>query len=380
MKKKHIAFVVNGLYGGGAERVLQVFLNNFDRRKYNITLVNYREEDINNEFYPADIKYISILKNLEKKRSKAGRIWAKIYNKINLIVYDNFSPRAFRQLYLRDKFDIEIAFIEGYATRIVSGGRSNKKIAWVHIDLKLYPWTDIAFRSMNEQIKCYSSFDEVVSVSKSVQKSVEELFLHESIVIYNPIDTEGIRRMSSLFTVERKENTLFFISVGRLVPQKGYDRLIAIIGKLVAEGFDLNLWIVGEGTERKYLEELIKERKLEGIVRLLGYQSNPYPYIKAADWFVFSSRYEGYGLVVAEALILKTPVISVMCAEMEQLLGERNEWGIIVENEDIALLNGMRNILKDTEQTTRYRTQAIEGGNRFSLERQMNEIYNLIDN
>ncbi|WP_165021603.1 glycosyltransferase [Dysgonomonas sp. ZJ279] len=380
MKKKDIAFVVNGLYGGGAERVLQVFLNNFDRRKYNITLVNYREEDINNEFYPADIKYISILKNLEKKRSKAGRIWAKIYNKINLIVYDNFSPRAFRQLYLRDKFDIEIAFIEGYATRIVSGGRSNKKIAWVHIDLKLYPWTDIAFRSMNEQIKCYLSFDEVVSVSKSVQKSVEELFLHESIVIYNPIDTEGIRRMSSLFTVERKENTLLFISVGRLVPQKGYDRLIPIVGKLIAEGFNLNLWIVGEGAERKHLEELIKEWKLEGIVRLLGYQSNPYPYIKVADWLVFSSRYEGYGLVVAEALILKTPVISVMCAEMEQLLGERNEWGIIVENEDIALLNGMKNILENAEQTTLYTAQAIEGGSRFSLERQMNEIYNVIDN
>lgn len=380
MKKKHIAFVVNGLYGGGAERVLQVFLNNFDRRKYNITLINHKEEAINNEFYPTDIKYISILKDIEKKKSKAGRILAKIYNKINLIVYDNLSPRTFRQLYLRDKFDVEIAFIEGYATRIVSGGRSNKKIAWVHSDLKLYPWTDIAFQSMNEQTKCYSVFDEVISVSKSVQDSVEELFLHESVVIYNPIDTEAIRRASSLFTVDRKEKSLLFISVGRLVPLKGYDRLIPIVGKLVAEGFDLKLWIVGEGTERKYLEELILEWKLEGIVKLLGYQSNPYPYIKAADWFVFSSRYEGYGLVVAEALILDTPVISVMCGEMTQLLGEHNEWGIIVENEDLALLNGMRNILENAELTTRYTAQATEGGNRFSLELQMNEIYSIIDN
>lgn len=380
MKKKHIAFVVNGLYGGGAERVLQVFLNNFNRLKYNITLINYRGEVINNEFYPTDIKYLSILKDIEKKKSKAGRILAKIYNKINLIVYDNLSPRTFRQLYLRDKFDVEIAFIEGYATRIVSGGRSNKKIAWVHTDLKLYPWTDIAFQSMNEQIKCYSAFDEVISVSKGVQDSVEELFLHESVVIYNPIDTEAIRRASSHFTVDRKEEPLLFISVGRLVPLKGYDRLIPIVGKLVAEGFDLKLWIVGEGTVKKYLEELILEWKLEGIVKLLGYQSNPYPYIKAADWFVFSSRYEGYGLVVAEALILETPVISVMCGEMTQLLGEHNEWGVIVKNEDAALLNGMRNILENAELTTRYTAQATEGGNRFSLELQMNEIYSIIDN
>jgi len=380
MKKKRIAFVVNGLYGGGAEKVLQVFLDNFDRRKYNITLINHREEEINYEFYPDDIKYISILKDIEKRRTRTGRILAKIYNKINLIVYNNLSPRAFRILYLRDKFDIEIAFIEGYATRIVSGGHSMRKIAWVHIDLKLYPWTDIAFRSMNEQIKCYSSFDKVISVSKSVKKAVEEIFLRESIVIHNPIDTEKIRRMSSLFPLQKEEETLLFISVGRLVPQKGYDRLIPIVGKLVAEGFNFNLWIVGEGTERKYLEELLQKWKLEGIVKLLGYQNNPYPYIKAADWFVFSSRYEGYGLVVAESLVLETPVISVMCAEMTQLLGEHNQWGIIVNNEDVALLNGMRNILKNTDLTTRYTTRAIEGGNRFSLERQMNEIYTIIDN
>lgn len=380
MKKKHIAFVVNGLYGGGAERVLQVFLDNFDRQRYDITLINHREEDINNEFYPNDIKYISILKNVEKKRTKVGRILAKIYNKINLIVYDNFTPETFRSIYLKQKFDIEIAFIEGYATRIVSGGSSTKKIAWVHADLKLNPWTNVAFRSMEEQIECYSSFNTVVSVSESVQTSVKKLFQCESTVVYNPIDTEEIRRMSLLFTVEKDQQCLLFVSVGRLVPLKGYDRLISIVGKLVANGFNLNLWIVGEGPERNYLEKLIKEWKLEGIVKLLGYQNNPYPYIKAADWFVFASRNEGYGLVVAEALILGTPVVSVMCGEMPILLGTQNEWGIIVDNEDVALFDEMKNVLQDLDKTLTYAAKAIEGGNRFSLEHQMNEIYSVIDN
>jgi glycosyltransferase involved in cell wall biosynthesis len=378
MKKKHIAFVVNGLYGGGAERVLQVFLKNFDRRKYNITLINHREEDINNEFYPTDIEYISILKNIEKKRTKYGRLWVKIYNKINLTIYDNLSPRIFRAIYLRDKFDVEIAFIEGYATRIVSGGNSRKKIAWVHVDLKLYPWTDIAFRSRDEQIRCYSFFDKIVSVSKSVQNSVEELFLCESTVIYNPIDSEGIRRMSSLLTVERNEKSVLFISAGRLVPQKGYDRLIPVVGKLITEGFNLNLWIVGEGTQREYLEELIKKWKLEGRVKLLGYQSNPYPYIKAGDFFVCSSQYEGYSTAVTEALILGLPVITTLCAGMEELLD--NKYGIIVENKDIALLNGMRNILEDKTLKAKYTALATEGSKRFLLEYQMNEVYSAIDN
>ncbi|WP_051697986.1 glycosyltransferase [Prevotella sp. 10(H)] len=378
MKKKEIAFVVNGLYGGGAEKILQVILNNFDWQKYNITLINHREEEIINELYPADIKYKSILKNTEKRKSKRGRLWVKIYNKVNLIIYDKFSSRIFRWLYLRDKFDVEIAFIEGYATRIVSGGRSDRKIAWVHIDLKLSPWTDIAFRSKKEQIECYTCFDEVVCVSDSVKETVEELFSRQSIVIHNPIDTKEIQKMSSLFTVERENQPILFISVGRLVPQKGYDRLIPIIGKLVAEDFDLRLWIVGEGTERKSLEELIQKWHLEGVVKLLGYKSNPYPYMAVSDIFVCSSRSEGYSTAVTEALVLGIPVITTLCAGMRELL-EDDKYGVIVENDDIALLEGIRDILKNKDQLIKYKSQAKKAAGRFSLEHQMNKIYNLID-
>mgnify|MGYP003623383888 CR=1 FL=1 len=374
MKKKRVAFVINGLYGGGAERVLQVFLNNYDRRKYDITVVSHKQEDIHAP-YPAGIRYKSILKS----KSGLGNMWVRIYNKINLTIYEKFPPRIFRLFYLREKFDVEIAFIEGYATRIVSGGRSDRKIAWVHIDLKLYPWTDIAFRSKEEQAECYSKFDEVVSVSESVRRSVEELFPCRSVVIYNPIDTKTIRETSSESAVEKEPGPLLFVSAGRLAPQKGYDRLITIAGQLVSEGFDFRLWIVGEGSERELLEGLIRSWKLEGTVKLLGYQPNPYPYMKAADWFVLSSRHEGYGLVVAEALILGTPVISVMCGEMDHMLGRNNEWGIIVDNEDAALLDGMRNILANKELTEEYGKRAAEGGNRFSLERQMEEIYGVIE-
>jgi hypothetical protein len=156
MKKKKIAFFVNSLYGGGAERVMQVVLQNLDRARFDITLVNHRHEKFGAP-YPADIKYRTILKKHE-------RFWDRIHNKINLMVYENFSPRFFRWLWLREKFDVEIAFIEGYATRIVAGGNARRKIAWVHIDLEANPWTDIAFRSEREQIACYRQFDRVICV------------------------------------------------------------------------------------------------------------------------------------------------------------------------------------------------------------------------
>lgn len=379
MKKKQVAFVVNGLYGGGAEKVLQIFLANFDRKKYEITLINHRGDELLEAYYPTDIKYKRIRKNYEKKKSRIALFFAKAYNKINLIIYENFSPRIFRLIYLRDKFDVEIAFIEGYATRIVSGGDSEKKIAWVHSDLKSCLWTEIAFRPGEEQSECYSLFDEIVCVSENVKKSVRELFFCDSIVINNPIDAKEILATSSQFVVKRKDDTVLFVTVGRLVPAKGYDRLIPIIGQLVSEGFDFRLWILGDGFEKERLENLIKEWKLEEVVTLWGHQSNPYPYIKAGDIFICSSRSEGYSTAVTEALILGLPLITTLCAGMKELL-ENGKYGIIVENEDSALLEGMRNVLQDRAIVDKYAERAREGCNRFSLEKQMSEIYSVIDN
>lgn len=375
INRKRIAFVVNGLYGGGAEKVLQTVLCNFDKQKYDVTVINHRQESVN-ELYPKGIKYKNILKSGFGK----SRFWVKIYNKVNIFVFENFSPQVFRKIYLRDRFDVEIAFIEGYATRIVSGGRSARKIAWVHTDLKSYPWTDIAFRSKEEQVECYSCFDNVVCVSESAKYSFDELFPgNRSSVIYNPIDSLGIRKLSTQFVPAREDGPLLFVSAGRLVDQKGYDRLIPIVGKLIAEGFDLRLWIVGEGPQRQHLEESIREWKLEGIVTLQGFHTNPYPFMSTADWFVCSSRTEGYSTVVTEALILGIPVVTTFCAGMRELLGNHNEWGMVVENDADALLCGIREILKNRDSTREYSSKAARRGNYFSLERQMNEIYSMID-
>lgn len=375
IKKKRIAFVVNSLYGGGAEKVLQTILCNFDIQKYDVTLINHRQEEIN-ELYPEGIIYKSILKS----KSKAGGLWVKIFNKINLLIYENFSPKVFRKIYLRDLFDVEIAFIEGYATRIVSGGCSAKKIAWVHSDMKKNPWTDIAFRSKKEQSMCYSCFDDIVCVSESVKESFDQLFPgNRSCVLYNPIDSERIRYQSTQFVPERENAPLLFVTAGRLVNEKGYDRLIPIVGKLIVEGFDFRLWIVGEGPQRELLQDLIREWELEDIVTLQGFQTNPYPFIAAADWFVSSSRSEGYSTVITEALILGIPVVSTQCAGMKELLGKNDEWGIIVENNDTVLLNGIRDILKNKECTQAYRTKASKRGNDFLLNSQMNEIYKIMD-
>lgn len=376
MGKKRIAFFVNGLYGGGAEKVFQVLITNIDLDNYDVTVINHREEVVN-YLYPTGIKYKSILKS----KSRLGNLWVKIYNKINLIVYENFSPRLFRYIYLRKSYDIEIAFIEGYATRIVSGGNASKKIAWIHIDLSQNPWTDIAFRSKREQENCYKLFDNIVSVSQSVKKTVDNLFqgIKKSIVIYNPIDSEEICRMSKEFIPKRNDDTPLLVTAGRLAHQKGYDRLIPLVGKLIKDGYKFELWIIGDGAERSNIEILINQWELNDIVKLLGFQSNPYPYISVADWFVCSSRTEGYSTVVTESLIIGVPVLTTLCPGMEELLGKNSDYGIIVENNDRALLDGLRSILADKSLKKLYDRKAKERSSHFSLKSQMKDIYKIIE-
>lgn len=376
MKKKRIAFVVNGLYGGGAEKVLQIVLRNFDRARYDITLVNHRQEEVN-DLYPADIAYRHILKS----RSRFGMFGVKLYNKINLWVYDHLSPRTFRRIYFRERYDVEIAFIEGYATRIVSGGRSAAKIAWVHTNLKDNPWTDIAFRSVREQVECYRSFDHVISVSRSVNEAFDRLFgCGCSSVVYNPVESRAIREMSAQNLPQRDRSVPLFVSVGRLVPQKGYDRLLHAAAALSAEGYAFRIWILGEGSDRPMLEKMIAELRLENVVTLFGFQDNPYPYMAAPDWFVCSSRSEGYSIVIVESLILGTPVITTACAGItDELLSKENSWGIVVGNDTESLTDGLREILKNPELAARYAAKAVERGEMFSLERQMDEIYGIID-
>ena len=94
------------------------------------------------------------------------------------------------------------------------------------------------------------------------------------------------------------------VTVGRLEHQKGYDRLVRIINRLVKDGVPLELWILGVGSQEASLKQYIHEHQLDEYVKLLGFRSNPYKYIVQADLFVSSSRSEGYSTAVTEALIL----------------------------------------------------------------------------
>ena len=200
-----------------------------------------------------------------------------------------------------------------------------------------------------------------------------------SIIIHNPIDRHYILKSAEKNNISQPQKNLpIIISLGSLIDVKGYDRLLKVASRLKDDGFTFNLYILGNGPKKNELNRFIENERLSTFVSLLGYQENPYPFLKLSDIYVCSSYAEGYNTAITEALVLGKPVVSTECSGVKEQLGENNEWGICVENSEEGLYNGLKQML-NPEIRDYYKKQAAIRGRDFTLEKSMNEIYHLIE-
>ena len=339
---KHILFFIESLSGGGAEKVLVTLLKYLDYSKYQVTLMPLLDTGVlKNEVDLSKLDYCPII-------HKANTQWEQKLSKIKYKLIYHFLPcwLANRWIIPRKGIDLYIAFTEGFSTKLLSF-TPKKKIAWVHADLKTDPWTQKMhiYRSLEEEKAAYQSYDQVVCVSKAVEQVMKDLYsLHQTTTIYNPIDTDVILHGAKQPFNITPSSSFKIVTVGRLVQQKGFDRLIRIVGKLWRNGKNVELFIIGGGVERKKMERIIQEEKLENQVHLMGFLKNPYALMAKMDLFVCSSRAEGYSLAIAEAMTLGLPVLSTDCAGPKELLGN-GEYGMLVDNNPEALYKGLLQLI-----------------------------------
>lgn len=376
IKRKKILFLIESLSGGGAERILSTILNNINTYKFDVTLcciVNIGQflKDI-----PCNIKYEYIIPN----PNDANSFWSKLkYNLKYKLVYSWLPLKWVYRLWVPKENDVEVAFVEGYSTKLLSQSCSKaKKIAWLHTDFAYNHWTHIVFKDKKQEESAYLKFNNIVCVSKIVKDSLLKLYpsLNNVIVKYNPINDSQIRELAtdSSKNVIINDNSIKFVSVGRLVYQKGYDRLLPIIKRLIDEDYKISLTILGEGSDRKNLEKYIDNNNLNNYISLLGFANNPYSIMTQHDVFICSSRVEGFSTVVAEALILGLPVVTTDCSGMKELLGENNEYGIVTDNDDESLYIGIKQLLDNHKLIDYYSKKALSRSKAFSLTNLMSEI------
>lgn len=367
---RKILFVIQDLSGGGAEKVLINILNNIDYSKYSVDLLLLYEDGIYLEEINRNVKLKFVIPKRDKNK------YRNIYNSFIHRVYTNY-PRLCSQIFLNQKYDVEIAFLEGSATSFLSmsPNKHSKKIAWVHTNL-----LEHRASPLKGEKEAYKNIDKIICVSEQSKQKLLELYpeyVNKTRVIYNLIDKKGILNLAN----EKKEicmDTQFIVAAGRLVSSKRYDLLIKAHKLLLEEGVDQKLLILGEGELRKELEQLIKNLKVEESVLMPGFIKNPYPYIKNCDVYAMSSDYEGLPLVITEAMTLGKAIVSSDCTGASELLGY-GKYGVIVRRDDEYLLKDeIKKILLNKELRVNIENKALEGSKLLNSDVILEQIVSIL--
>lgn len=356
---KKVLFVTDEMTLGGVSRVLNNLLDQLvSQTDYHIDLLVLHKHGEMLKDIPDSVNVIegtkffrvidqSLSQLLKQKNIPylINKLYLVSLMKTGLIGYKIKKERKKMNL---GHYDVEIAFKEGFCTIFVANGSSPKKVNWVHLD---YKKQNFSSNHMPLMKKTLNSIDINVAVSEVAAQSYEEVFnlKQKVLVIHNIIQSDLIRNKYEE-EVQEEDLHLFnnqyltFISVGRLVSQKGYDRLINIHKRLIQEGLMHNIIIIGHGEDEDSLRQQINELGCQETCRLIGYRENPFAYFKLADCFLLPSRYEGLPTVVFESLICETPVIATKVAGVEEQLNQ-TDFGLVVDNENESFYEAMKHII-----------------------------------
>ena len=377
MNKRRVLFLIESLAGGGAEKVLATLVQHIDKECFDVTVCPISGGGKYEDAIRKIVTYRAILNDPED-----GSVWKKwLYVLKHHLVYKWLPLSWVCRSFVPQGNDVEVAFVEGFATKLLSHSMNNKakKYAWVHCNMDKDHWTTSIYPTLEDEEVVYNRYDQIFCVSNTAVQGFIQTFPGVTtpvLTIYNPINAQIIQNMAA----ERKDvekKVIRLVTVGRLEHQKGYDRLVRVVNRLVKDGLSLELWILGIGSQEASLKQYIQEHQLDEYVKLFGFHSNPYKYIVQGDLFVCSSRSEGYSTAVTEALILGLPVITTDCSGMAELLKD-GECGIITENDDEAFYQGLKNLLADVSLLEHYRQKAIERGKDFTIESLMKPIETLL--
>lgn len=340
---RKILFGITNLSLGGAERVVVDIANRLSEN-YDITIFTlYAKGELEKQL-SSKVKLKSLWNQSYLELSKFQKYIAKPLEVL-------FFKKMIYHKKIQENYDVEVAFLEGPITRILSTKNTNtKKIAWIHNDMSLVFGQGIKAK-LKKQIdqKIYQKYEKLVFVSQDNLTKFEQLYpalKNEKMVIYNYIDKEKVIEKAKQEPDEVfAQGDINFVTVARLVEQKALERLLKVHKQLIDEGLQHHIYVVGEGHLREKLEEEIQEKEVKETFRLLGKRENPYPYVKKADYFCLLSYFEGYPMVLVEAKILGKSIIITDTAARETVQNYENS--IVLENNEKAIYQGLKDsILK----------------------------------
>ncbi len=330
---------MHSLTGGGAERTVVNIINNLERESFEVVLVlgskknndyiDFVSKDIKVKYLNCDrLRYCLLKLKKSIKEEKPDLLFSTLNNN-NIIL-------LLAKIFTLKKIP---TFVRETNNRTQSGKSSklNKLVTYI-----LYNFVS----------------NKVIALSKGVKEDLYKNFHinNKKIeVIYNPIEVEKIKKISQEMVedTDKVNGEKLIIAVGRLVEQKDFYTLIEAFN-LVSKEVNAKLLILGKGPLENDLKDLSKKLGINDRIVFLGFNKNPYKYMKGADVFALSSKWEGFGHVIVEAMATGTPVISTECKSGPAEIIKNNKYGILVPVGNYELLAKEITQLLSNEEMRKY--------------------------
>ena len=374
--KKKIIFVSEALWIGGIETALVNLLNRMDYEKCDITLLLRRaifDGDLRDRL-PGQCRVVTF------DREDGSYRWARLYH----LTEESENPSGFHKammwavpmikwienrLYIRyvkkqmhgERFDTCAIYSDVAAETAVRAIRAGKFLMFYHHGAMRKVWHDeIGYRKA----------DKIIAVSGAVEQKLRSFrpkYADKMMTIHNLTDVEGIRAKGAEPVLEKfPEDKFNIVSCGRVSHEKGMDLAVEACAELVKMGHEnLHWWIVGGGPAEDEVHARIAELHMEGYVTMLGMKCNPYPYIKQADLYVQPSRFESYGLTIAEAMVLGKQIVSTDTDGAKELIRD-SENGMLCAINTHSIARAVENAMSSKKPEIDFIVE-IEDGNELTL-------------
>lgn len=378
--KKKILIRIGSLRHGGAEKVLINFLKNLPEDKYEVDLLINLYTGMYIKEVPSWVNLHYLLKGEMITTNRPHEIPVKVFRVLYQKMFLLFPSLLYKFILKNKKYDVEIAAIHGmYRELLSSPQKDSKKIIWIQNDIfNLKEYTPDVIQELFK-------FDRILVISNKLKEEMQKLAHSERekqavIKIFNPIDKKDTLQKADIEINDYpfSEDLPTFVTIGTVYPQKGYDRLLDVHKKLMDEGLKHQIIIIGDGYDFENIQGKLNQLGLQETVKMLGFRSNPYPYLKKSDFYVMSSRHEGFPTIIAEALILNKPVVSTDVSGIRDLLQD-GKLGIITPNSEDGIYEGMKKFLTDQNLASQYEKEISHADLPFVLEKSVAHLQEIID-
>ena len=324
---------------GGVARALLDLIHLLDKDRFDVTLFVLRSGFVWEEKIAETGVRILRPKALRPK-TIPGRAMAYFISFLKYRLHPGYDETALEN-HVHEKFDLVISF-KNFLIPEQCKKLAPKAIAYVHQDIS----SNDEFKSTDKEIRALKGWDRIVCVSAKAKQAMESVTGSGDRVclLYNPIDAQAVCALAKQ-PPKIPLPASYICSVTRLSPEKGIIRLLYIFQRLRDAGIQTDLVIVGDGPEMRTLQYILRGLCCRDHVVLAGYDENPYPYIAGSRLTVISSYTEGLPVVAAASLCLGVPVVSSYPSVSEIFADET--CGLITENDDDSLYEGMLRMLTD---------------------------------